>query len=64
VLASEALARIVVDRRLTAMVKGRPLPVRIVGTSPLLPTVTRAPDRFLLVNYDTLLAVLTAQRPG
>jgi hypothetical protein len=63
-LASEALARTAVDGRLTAMVRGRPLPIRIVATSPRLPTVTRAPDRFLLVDYDTLLAVVTAQRPG
>jgi hypothetical protein len=63
-LASEALAAIAVDRRLTAMVRGRPLPIRIVATSERLPTVTRRPDRFLLVDYDTLLAVVTAQRPG
>jgi hypothetical protein len=63
-VASEALARLAVDRRLTAMVRGRPLPIRIVATSERLPTVTRRPDRFLLVDYDTLLAVLTAQRPG
>lgn len=63
-LASEPLAAIAVDRRLTAMVQGRPLPIRIVATAPRLPTITRRPDRFLLVDYDTLLGVLTAQRPG
>ena len=36
----------------------------VVATGERLPTVTRRPDRFLLVDYDTLLAVLTAQRPG
>jgi hypothetical protein len=63
-VASEPLARLAVDRRLTAMVRGRPLPVRIVATSERLPTVTRRPDRFLLVDYDSLLAMVTAQRPG
>ena len=63
-VASEALARIAVDGRLTAMVRGWPLFIRIVATSELQPTVTRRPDRFLLVDYDTLLAVLTAERPG
>jgi hypothetical protein len=46
------------------MVHGRALPVRIVATRERLPTVTERPDRFLLVDYDTLLAVVTAQRPG
>jgi hypothetical protein len=63
-VASEALARIAVDGRLTAMVRGRPLPIRIVATSELQPTVTSRPDRFLVADYDTVLAVLTAERPG
>jgi hypothetical protein len=63
-VASEALARIAVDRRLTAMVRGRPIPLRIVATRERLPTVTRRPDRFLLVDYDTFLTFVTAQRPG
>jgi hypothetical protein len=63
-VASEPLAALAVDRQLTAMVRGRPLPIRVVAVSERLPTVTRRPDRFLLVDYDTLLAVVTAQRPG
>jgi hypothetical protein len=63
-VASEALARIAVDGRLTAMVRGRPLMIRIAATSEHQPTITSRPDRFLVVDYATVLAVLTAQRPG
>jgi hypothetical protein len=63
-IVSPPLADLAVDGRLTALVDGREVPLRVAGTSPLLPTVTTRPDRFVLADYDSVLAYVSAQRPG
>jgi hypothetical protein len=63
-IVSPPLARLAVEGRLTVLAHGREVPITVIGTSPLLPTVTRRPDRFVLADYDSVVAYVSTQRPG
>ena len=63
-LVSGSVAARAVDRRATLLIGSRALPIRIAGTARLFPTVVDAPDDFVVVDYDTLLAALNLDRPG
>jgi hypothetical protein len=63
-LASPSVASRAVDREATLLIGGRELPVRVVGTTRLFPTVVESPDDFVVVDYDTLFAALNLDRPG
>ena len=64
-LVSEQVARSVVDGKLNVdLPVGAALTIDVVGTSELFPTVTDAPTRFLVLDYDTLFAALNVEYPG
>jgi hypothetical protein len=63
-LVSPSVAAQAVDGRLTVDLEGRELPVRVAAVASRFPTVLRAPDDFVVLDYDTLFAALNADRPG
>jgi hypothetical protein len=64
-LVSEEVARAVVDGRLSVdLPVGAALSIEVVGTAELFPTVTESPERFLVLDYDTLFAALNVEYPG
>jgi hypothetical protein len=48
----------------TLNLRGKQLLVRIVGRARLFPTITARPSSFLVLDYDTLFAVMNADQPG
>jgi hypothetical protein len=52
------------DGMVTLVVSGRPLPVRVIGTARLFPTVMDERSSFAVLDYDTLFAALNADQPG
>lgn len=48
----------------TLVVAGKPLPVRVVGTAKLFPTIVARRSSFVVFDYDTLFAALNADQPG
>jgi hypothetical protein len=63
-LVSGPVASHAVDREATLLVGPRELPIRVVGTAQLFPTVVDSPEAFVVVDYDTLFAALNLDRPG
>jgi hypothetical protein len=49
---------------LTLVVAGKPIPVRVIGSADLFPSIVNDPHDFLVVDYDTLFAALNADQPG
>jgi hypothetical protein len=63
-LASAPVAGAAVERLLVLDVAGKQVPVRVVGSAKLFPTVLDRPGSFLVMDYDTLFAALNADEPG
>jgi hypothetical protein len=63
-LAGDPVAARAVDGLLTLVVEGKQVPVRVVGSAELFPTVVNRPSDFLVFDYDTLFAALNADQPG
>ena len=64
VLASGPVAARAVDRLLTIDLPGKQIEGRVVGTARLFPTITESQSSFVVVDYDTLFAVMNADQPG
>ena len=64
VLASDPVAEQAVDGLVTLDVPGKQLPARVVATARLFPTIADRPSSFVVLDYDTLFAVLNADQPG
>lgn len=63
-LASDEVASHAVDGLITLDVPGKQIPVRIVGTARLFPTIVQRPSSFVVLDYDTLFAALNGDEPG
>jgi hypothetical protein len=63
-LASRSVAAQAVDGLLTLNLPGQQVPVRIVGTAKLFPTIVSRPGSFVVLDYQTLFAALNADQPG
>jgi hypothetical protein len=63
-LVSDAVAAAAVDHVLTVDGLGEPLRVRVVGTARLFPTMLEHPYHFVVLDYESLFAVLNAPYPG
>jgi hypothetical protein len=63
-VAGGAVAGRAVDGLLILDLEGIQVPVRVVGSARLFPTVVERPSNFLLFDYDTLFAALNADQPG
>jgi hypothetical protein len=63
-LASGPAASAAVDGVLTVDLLGRSVPVRAAGRAQLFPTIVERPSLFLVLDYDSLFAVLNVDRPG
>ncbi len=63
-IASNPVASEAVDGLLTLDLSGKQIPVDVVGTAHMFPTVVDTPDRFVLLDFDTLFAALNAIQPG
>ena len=64
-LVSESVGRNAVDGKLHVdLPVGAALTIDVVSTSDLFPTVTDAPTRFLVLDYDLLFAALNLEYPG
>jgi hypothetical protein len=64
-LVSEQVARNAVDGELNVdLPVGASLSIDVIGTSELFPTVTDAPTRFVVLDYDLLFAALNLEYPG
>jgi hypothetical protein len=64
VLASGPVAARAVDHLLTIDLPGKQIEGRVVGTARLFPTITESQSSFVVVDYDTLFAVMNADQPG
>jgi hypothetical protein len=53
-----------VDGLLTLVVAGKAVPVHVIGTAQLFPSIVNRPHDFVVVDYDTLFAALNADQPG
>jgi hypothetical protein len=63
-LASGPVAAQAVDGLLTIDLPGQQIAARVVGTARLFPTITDLQSSFVVFDYDTLFAVMNADRPG
>jgi hypothetical protein len=63
-LASGPVADQAVNGLITLVVAGKPVPLRLIGSSDLFPSIVDDPHRFVVVDYDTLFAALNADQPG
>jgi hypothetical protein len=64
VFASPSVARAAVDGIVTLHGVGKDVPVRVVGTARLFPTIVEQPTTFVVVDYTNLFASLNADFPG
>jgi hypothetical protein len=64
VLAGGPVAAQAVDGLLTVGLPGKQIEARVAGTARLFPTITERESSFLVVDYDTLFAVMNADEPG
>jgi hypothetical protein len=64
VFASPSVARAAVDGIVTLHGVGKDVPVRVVGTARLFPTIVEQPTSFVVVDYTNLFASLNADFPG
>jgi hypothetical protein len=63
-LASGPVARQAVDGQLTLVVAGKPLPLHLIGSADLFPSIATDPHHFVILDYETLFAALNADEPG
>jgi hypothetical protein len=63
-LASGPVAAQAVDRLLTIDLPGKQIAARVVGSARLFPTITERQSSFVVLDYDTLFAVMNADQPG
>lgn len=63
-LVSGDVARLAVDDRLSLAGFAREVPIQVIATASLFPSVLETPRSFIIVDYDTLFAVLNAGQPG
>jgi hypothetical protein len=63
-LASGPVAATAVDGRITVDVLGRQLPLRVVGSADLFPSVVEPPKYFVVLDYETAFAALNVDYPG
>jgi hypothetical protein len=58
------IATAAVNEKINLNIADRTLSIRVAGQSSLFPTVTKHPEQFAIVDYDTLFALLNADQPG
>lgn len=63
-VASARVAAAAVDDLVTLKVLGEDVPVRVVSTARLFPTIVERPSLFVVLDYDTLFAALNVDDPG
>jgi hypothetical protein len=63
-LASGPVAAQAVDGLLTVDLPGKQIAAHIVGSAQLFPTITDHRSSFVVLDYDTLFAVMNADQPG
>jgi hypothetical protein len=63
-LASGPVADQAVDGLVTLVVAGKPVPLRLIGSADLFPSIVDEPHNFVVLDYDTLFAALNSDQPG
>jgi hypothetical protein len=63
-LASRPVAAQAVDGLLTIDLPGKQIAVHVAGRARLFPTITEHQSSFVVLDYDTLFAVMNADQPG
>jgi hypothetical protein len=63
-LVSRPIGTQAVDRLFTVDVAGRTIPLHVIGTSRLFPTIVKDPTHFVVIDYATLFAALNSDNPG